>query len=117
MAIYVDTLLSYKSGRWCHMMADSLDELHEFAEQLGLKRAWFQKPPKASAPHYDLRASKRELAVELGAIEITSREENCKRIAWMAHLWEQIDPEYKHPFGRIIGTYTNFTVIDDEDEP
>lgn len=52
----------------------ALDELHLFAARLGLKRQWFQAPPRASFPHYDLRPSKRVLAVRLGAKEV-SREE------------------------------------------
>lgn len=52
----------------CHMFADTLPELHEMAIVIGLKRAWFQKK---SAAHYDLTASRRKLAVENGAVELT----------------------------------------------
>jgi outer membrane lipoprotein SlyB len=50
------------------MMADTLDELHEMADCLGLKREWFQ------GDHYDISKSKRVQAVKLGAIETTSRD-------------------------------------------
>lgn len=50
----------------CHMMADSISELHEMAEKIGLKREWYR--PKSS-PHYDLSISKRRVAIKLGAIE------------------------------------------------
>lgn len=54
------------------MASDSLVELQEFAQKIGLKRDWFQN--KFNRPHYDLIKSKRKLAVELGAKEVTRRE-------------------------------------------
>lgn len=47
-----------------HLIADTLTELHEFAQSLGLKREWFQ--PK-SYPHYDLFRGKPKLALKGGA--------------------------------------------------
>lgn len=35
-----------------HIVADSLDELHRFAEQMGIKRCWFEGTRKGH-PHYD----------------------------------------------------------------
>lgn len=76
MAIYVDTLIDYgwKLGPSCHMTADTEDELHEFAEKIGLKRSWYQNDPKDIIPHYDLTANKRRQAVKNGAVEIDWRE-------------------------------------------
>lgn len=55
----------------CHLTSDtSLEELHEFAERIGLKRRWFQG---GRHPHYDLNASKRALAVASGAHEVDRR--------------------------------------------
>lgn len=48
------------------------DELHEFAEKLGLKRSWFQE--KKRFHHYDLVRSKRELAIKNGAKELSLKE-------------------------------------------
>lgn len=72
MAVYVDHLLDWgwRLGRSCHLVADSEVELHAFARRLGLKRAWFQEPPKASVPHYDLTARRRVAAITAGAIEL-----------------------------------------------
>lgn len=76
MPVYVDTLRpTPRSKRWpfdaaCHLFADSLDELHGFAAQIGLKRTWFQP---ASLPHYDLTSTRRRDAVTLGAIELGRR--------------------------------------------
>lgn len=67
MAVYVDSYFTtYKKMKMCHMVADSLAELHEMAEKLGLRRH-FQH--KARYPHYDVCLSKRALAIQLGAIE------------------------------------------------
>ncbi len=81
MSVYVDTVIDYGTkGLWCHMMADALDELHSMADEIGLKRAWFQNNP--THPHYDLRPSKRALAIKYGAIEMTQVElfrKCCKR--------------------------------------
>ncbi len=52
------------------MVADTLDELHEMADRLGL-RQYFQSHTKY--PHYDICASKRELALSLGAQPVDRR--------------------------------------------
>jgi hypothetical protein len=78
MAVYVDPLMGcVPTARWrftksCHLVADSLEELHEFAGQLGLKRGWFQS--KSRVAHYDLTENKRKQAIVLGAIELSRRE-------------------------------------------
>jgi hypothetical protein len=55
----------------CHMVADSLGELHFFARRLSLKPEWFQDKP--GRPHYDVSKNKREAAVFWGAIETDER--------------------------------------------
>lgn len=63
----------------CHLTTDgTVDELHAFAARLGLRRSWFQHNPLA--PHYDLVQSKRELALELGAVFVTARDQAKARI-------------------------------------
>jgi hypothetical protein len=57
----------------CHMLADTDDELHAMATQIGVARRWHQAPPKHDS-HYDIALSKRALAVKSGAIEITLRQ-------------------------------------------
>jgi len=60
MAVYVDAAIWAWSGlKWCHLLADDLDELHRFAANLGIKRSSFQCPPKAATPHYDLTGYER----------------------------------------------------------
>lgn len=55
-----------------HLFADDIEELHEFAKCLGLKRGWFQSN---NVPHYDLTNNKRIQALKLGAVPITVRQE------------------------------------------
>jgi hypothetical protein len=73
MTVYVDDMRA-NFGRMimCHMMADSLEELHDMAEKIGMKRKWFQNHPKY--PHYDVSLTRRKLAIEYGAQEITSKD-------------------------------------------
>ncbi|MDZ7852031.1 MAG: DUF4031 domain-containing protein [Halomonas sp.] len=40
-------------------------ELHAFADDIGLKRKWFQ--PSASYPHYDITLKTRSIALAKGA--------------------------------------------------
>jgi uncharacterized protein DUF4031 len=69
MAVYVDAAIwSWQGLKWCHLLADDLDELHRFAALLGIKRASFQEPPKAATPHYDLTGFERSRAIALGAV-------------------------------------------------
>lgn len=67
MTVYIDNeQIRWRGKRWCHLVADSLEELHSFAAAIGLKRDWFQD--RASYPHYDVTITVRERAIELGAI-------------------------------------------------
>lgn len=74
--IYVDSLQpTLHNSKWhydegCHLLADTVEELHAFADRLGLKRSWFQNP-QYGLPHYDLTAKKRRIAVIFGASEIS----------------------------------------------
>jgi hypothetical protein len=78
MTVFVDELRDYHSllgigfpGLWCHMVTDGdLEELHLFAERMGIQRRRFQDHPRH--PHYDLHPYGRELAVTLGAVEVTT---------------------------------------------
>jgi hypothetical protein len=66
MAIYVDDeQIPWRGKLWCHLVADSLDELHEFAGRLGLRLSWFQA--RSVYPHYDVSLNVRDRALSLGA--------------------------------------------------
>lgn len=73
MAVYVDNVRIKSRGHlWCHLVADSENELHVFAQRLDLNRSWYQK--NASYPHYDITVGQREIALKLGAIEGTRKQ-------------------------------------------
>lgn len=80
--VYVDEpVWPYGRMMMCHMMADSLEELHEMAEKLGVRK-WFQN--KSAAPHYDICKSKRARAIELGAVEV-----NRKKTVEIIRFWRE----------------------------
>ena len=72
MTVYVDGMRNYnrRIGRagpyWSHLLADTPEELHEFAARIGLRREWFQ------GDHYDIGSwpiYKR--AIVLGAVNLS----------------------------------------------
>jgi Protein of unknown function (DUF4031) len=77
VAVYVDDMRMEATvgtihGRWSHLYADSDQELHDFAERIGLQRSWFQQHrsriPDHPLNHYDVTESKRRQAINCGAI-------------------------------------------------
>lgn len=80
--VYVDSMFKAKrigaaGPYWCHMIADTLDELHTMADKIGLKRAWFQND---RFPHYDIGTlQRRNLAISLGAVI-------CDRRTFVGHM-------------------------------
>lgn len=67
MRVYVDDAVSlWRGHRWAHLMADNRDELHAFAQQLGLGHERFQ-----SGAHYDVPAPLRDEAIGLVAVAIS----------------------------------------------
>lgn len=64
----------YKYGRMIlsHMAADTLEELHSMAENIGVSKAHFQN--KKGKPHYDICKQNKQKALQLGAIEVNDRE-------------------------------------------
>ncbi len=81
MAVYIDRLQLHPwRGRqvlWCHLIADTVEELHAFAAKVGCKRSWFEEDAKE--PHYNLQRRLRARAVALGARE-------CSRPEFVAAL-------------------------------
>jgi hypothetical protein len=52
---------------------ESWDELHKFAQEMGLKREWFQE--KGELSHYDLTSDRAKIrALKLGAELVHPRE-------------------------------------------
>jgi Protein of unknown function (DUF4031) len=74
---YVDTVRDYPTAglrytRFCHLLADTRDELQAMADALGIPRQFFQDHPWRW--HHDLPEHLRARAVELGAREIEMHE-------------------------------------------
>jgi hypothetical protein len=68
MAVYVDSEeIQWRGRAWCHLVADSLAELHSFAARLGLQRRWFQE--RSFYPHYDVTVPVRNQALRMGAVD------------------------------------------------
>ena len=67
MAIYVDFMqIEFKGYKWCHLLADTLQELHDFAALIELDARLFHR--HASYPHYDVTVQMRQTAIKYGAI-------------------------------------------------
>jgi Protein of unknown function (DUF4031) len=86
VSVYVDHAFAVGDwGRWSgggHLQADTLDELHEFAGRIGLRREWFQsKPGRPENDHYDLTLAGRELAIKLEAMSEDTRAGTRRRQA------------------------------------
>ena len=74
MAVYVDDMAAnFGRMKMCHMVADSEQELEQMARKLGLNLSWWQYKGHRKS-HFDISLSKRKLAVQNGAVEITVHE-------------------------------------------
>lgn len=77
MACYVDAVRHYpgkglRYTEFCHLLADTREELHAMACALGIPNRFFQDHPWRW--HHDLPEHLRQRAVELGARELTMQE-------------------------------------------
>lgn len=69
MAVYVDDMRApYGRLIMCHMLADTDTELRDMADKIGVAQKWHQ------GDHFDICLSKRAIAVQHGALEITQRQ-------------------------------------------
>lgn len=85
MSVYVDELKEYPLGTvaqsprqkyWCHMWSDSIQELLDMSDKIGLKREWAQNmqydDPKRW--HFDIGTGFRAAAIREGAISYSYKE-------------------------------------------
>lgn len=96
MTVYVDDYEG-RFGRMimCHMMSDSnLDELHAMAQSVGIKRKWFQG--NSSAPHYDVCKQMRSEAIKRGAVELSIRSQEWRRVYRAAKALMENNPLAKN---------------------
>jgi len=88
MTVYVDDAVHlWRGRRWAHLMADTLDELHQMAERLEIPRRAFQN--KTSGAHYDVPSELRERAIELGATAISRHRDRAQVRAVIARAKAQ----------------------------
>lgn len=74
MTVYVDDMkANFGRMKMCHMIADSTEELLAMADTIGVQRKWIQKAG-STHEHFDIAMSKRKLAVDAGAVEVTRLE-------------------------------------------
>lgn len=59
--------------KWCHLFADTPEELHACAQKLALRREWAQVS-STGILHYDLTPARRQKAVAAGARELDRRQ-------------------------------------------
>lgn len=77
MGVYLDNSTNILKGRseWpmvtCHMIADSVEELFDMANKIGMRPEWFQP---WSHPHFDVSKSRQTLALAQGARRLERRE-------------------------------------------
>jgi hypothetical protein len=72
--VYVDSAyIKQGKHRWCHMLADSHEELMAFAKRCQLNPRWIQYEG-TYREHFDVTEAKRALALQLGAEEITTQD-------------------------------------------
>lgn len=70
MSVYVDFAKNaYRGMKMCHMIADTVDELNEMADKIGVARKWIQRS-RSGIIHYDICQTKRAQAVKNGAQEL-----------------------------------------------
>lgn len=82
MTVYVDDAFipaKVRSGRlthasrWCHLTADTTEELVSFATSIGLQAKYIQYPGTWKE-HFDVTEPKRKQAIAKGAVEVNYRE-------------------------------------------
>jgi hypothetical protein len=94
---------AYGRLKMCHLWADTLDELLDMVDTIGVQRKWLQRPDacvtgedlrykpdtryligmNASWVHFDIAKSKKVLAIAAGAI-LTDRLGPLRHTAWLA---------------------------------
>lgn len=107
MTCYVDRLIDY-TGRvpyrhkvWCHLVADTDEELLACAAELGVSDAWLQGTRRWDH-HFDLPAPLRPGALALGATEVDFRFMARRTRARRAALSLDADVTVGAPAGSII---------------
>ena len=87
MAVYVDDALWQWQGlRWCHLLADDIDELHPLRSSARPAPQFLSGPPKTGKPHYDLTAFERDRA-------LSARRGRCARARTSSRVLRRVRAE------------------------
>lgn len=74
MACYVDNMRAPHRGYiMCHLVADTTEELLAMVDKIGVKREYIQDAG-TYREHFDIALSKKKLALQNGAKQITTRQ-------------------------------------------
>lgn len=77
MAVYVDDMYApFGRMKMCHLIANTTEELQAMVKTIDVAWRWRQHANRYDE-HFDIAMSKRKLAVEHGAIEVTWRQLGC----------------------------------------
>ena len=106
MTVLVDSAIwPWRGENWAHLVSDkTYEELHEFAETLGLRRMSFQ------GDHYDINSQLRETAIQNGAQPVECRELVARLKSAGLRLspsqrpgrWEELDVKLPKVFDEVI---------------
>ena len=77
MTIYIDDGYERRVGEfWYHLISDDVEDLHDFARDVGLKDEWFyyELPHISNFPHYKIPEDKRSLVIANGAVALERKD-------------------------------------------
>jgi hypothetical protein len=66
-------LIDFPKNGWCHLVADTIPNLHSFAQSIGLNKCWFQNKRNKNQPHYDVKGLMIDKAIKAGAKQVDSK--------------------------------------------
>jgi len=70
----MNILIDNPRDGWSHMVSDNIKDLHIFAERIGIKKCWYNNKRGKNQPHYDVRKTKLQEAINAGAKLVTRKE-------------------------------------------
>lgn len=67
-------LIDKPKNGWCHLVGDTIPNLHEFAKSVNIKKCWFENKRGKNRPHYDVREIRLQEMLDAGAKLVSSKE-------------------------------------------
>jgi len=66
-------LIDFPKNGWCHLVANTIPNLHSFAQSIGLNKCWYQNKRNKNQPHYDVKGAMIGKAINAGAKQVDSK--------------------------------------------